>query len=48
MIFRFYYRGIFFLDVSADSYTEALHVLSDSTETVFGIHPLDFDGYDII
>lgn len=48
MFFRFYYRGLFKLDVNADTFTEALRVLSNSTETVFGIHPLDFDGYDLL
>lgn len=48
MVFRFYYRGLFKRDVKADTYTEALRVLSDSTETVFGIHPLDFDDYDLL
>lgn len=48
MYFRFYYRDIFKYDVKADSYTEALRILSEKNDTVFGLHPLDFDDYDLI
>lgn len=48
MTFRFYYRELFERDVVADSYSEALRILTNSTKTVFGIHPLDFDDYDIL
>lgn len=47
MFYRFYYRGIFKIDIYQEDWDSAINELS-SRDILFGINPLDFDDFDFI